>query len=157
MFSIKGRTIIHSICTKNNYKGEKEKWGITEENNLWGKNRECERYCSEVENSKECYFFWMCSGLWSFTQIYKCKILTIVIFVAPLGSWFFPYLGGFPRKILVSLFLFYSRWLTVLLCSAFVAFITANIISVTDLFPTNRTIRSLKCHERDNDIREESS
>ena len=100
------------------------------------KNRECERYCSEVEKSKECYFFCMCSGLWSFTQTYKCKILIIVIFVAPLGSWFFPYLGGFSRKILVSLFLFYSRWLTVLLCSAFIAFITANIISVTDLFPT---------------------
>ena len=101
------------------------------------KNRERERYCSEVEKSKECYFFWMCSGLWSFTQTYKCKILTKVIFVAPLGLWFFPYLGGFSRKILVLLFLFYSRWLTALLCSAFIAFITANIISVTDLFPTS--------------------
>ena len=100
------------------------------------KNRECERYCSEVEKSKECHFFWMCSGLWSFTQTCKCKILTIVKFVAPLGSWFFPYLGGFPRKILVSLFLFYSRWLTALLCFTLIAFITANIISVTDLFPT---------------------
>ena len=48
----------------------------------------------------------------------------------------FPLFRRFSSKILVSSFLFYSRSLTELLCSAFIAFISANIISVTDLFPT---------------------
>ena len=62
------------------------------------------------------------------------KVITIAISIASLRSWFFPYLWRFSRKILMSLFFFYSRWLIILLCSAF---ITANIISVTDLFSNN--------------------
>ena len=37
-FSYKYRALAHlKNAPKKNYKGEKKEWGITEENNLWGK------------------------------------------------------------------------------------------------------------------------
>ena len=64
------------------------------------------------------------------------KILTIVISVAPHGSWFFPYSGGVSWKFWCHYYSFCSCWLIVLLFFAFIAFIKANIISVAGLFPT---------------------
>lgn len=83
----------------------------------------------------------MCSGLWNILlRPTKCKFLDIVITVGPLGSWFYPYLDGFPCKKNWNRS-FYSCWLTVFSCSALIAIIYREYyFCVLFLFPTTRIL-----------------
>lgn len=56
-FPINRELLLISNAPKKNYKGEKKSEASQKKIICEEKNRECERYCSEVKKSKECYFF----------------------------------------------------------------------------------------------------